>query len=97
MEEMTSLSRIIRSTNAQTAKEEAAVVEIKLQSFFEPIHFAEPEQELLDDTPQLTLEEIQQERQLMLEQANLEIEQQKQQFDQFRQEQLQTLEELKQT
>jgi flagellar assembly protein FliH len=96
VEEMTSLSRIIRSTNAQPA-EEASVVEIKLQSFFEPIHYAEPEQEIIDDTPQLTLEEIQQERQMILEQAQREIEQQKQQVELFRDEQLAAIEALKQT
>lgn len=96
VEEMTSLSRIIRSMNAQPA-EEAPVVEIKLQSFFEPIHFAEPEQENIDDTPTLTLEDIQQERQMMLEQAQQEIEAQKQQFEQFRGEQLAAIEALKQT
>ncbi|MER1955984.1 MAG: flagellar assembly protein FliH [Solibacillus sp.] len=93
---MTSLSRIIRSMNAQPA-EEAPVVEIKLQSFFEPIHFAEPEQENIDDTPTLTLEDIQQERQMLLEQAKLEIEAQKKQFEQFRDEQLVAIEALKQT
>ena len=96
VEEMTSLSRIIRSMNAQPA-EEAPVVEIKLQSFFEPIHFAEPEQENIDDTPTLTLEDIQQERQMLLEQAKLEIEAQKKQFEQFRGEQLAAIEALKQT
>lgn len=54
-------------------------------------------EELVDDTPQLTLEEIQQEHQMMLQQANDEIEQQKQQFEQFRNEQLEVLEALKQT
>ena len=82
--------------NAQPA-EEAPVVEIKLQSFFEPIHFAEPEQENIDDTPTLTLEDIQQERQMLLEQAKLEIEAQKKQFEQFRDEQLAAIEALKQT
>lgn len=93
---MTSLSRIIRSTNAQPT-EETSIVEIKLHSFFEPIHYAEPAEEHVEDTPQLTLEEIQQERQMMLQQADNEIEQQKQQFEQFRNEQLEVLEALKQT
>ena len=89
------MSRIIRSTNAQST-EEKPIVEIKLHSFFEPIHYGDTAEELVDDTPQLTLEEIQQERQMMLLQAEQEIEQQKRQFDQFRDEQLQTVEALKQ-
>lgn len=89
------MSRIIRSTNAQLA-EEKSIIEIKLHSFFEPIHYGDTAQELVDDTPQLTLEEIQQERQMMLLQAEQEIEQQKQQFEQFRNEQLQAVEALKQ-
>lgn len=89
------MSRIIRSINAQPV-EETSVVEIKLQSFFEPIDYTES-QEIVDDTPQLTLEDIQQERQIMLKQAANEIERQKQQFEQFRNEQLEVIEALKQT
>lgn len=89
------MSRIIRSTNAQTTEE--AVVEIKLQSFFEPIHFVDQEEEILDDTPQLTLEEIQQERQMMLQETTREIEEQRKQFEEFRNEQLAAIEALKQT
>lgn len=94
VEEMTSLSRIIRSTNAQSPVEEA-VVEIKLQSFFEPIHYGEAEEEL-EHTPQLTLEDIQQERQQMFEQSTREIEEQRLQFEEYRNEQLVLLEAQKQ-
>jgi flagellar assembly protein FliH len=86
VEEMTSLSRIIRSTNAQPPAEEA-VVEIKLQNFFEPVHYGETEEEL-DDTPQLTIEDIQQERQVMLQQMNNEIEQQRRKIEEYQNEQL---------
>ena len=96
VEEMTSLSRIIRSTNAQQA-EDASVVEIKLQSFFEPIYYAETEEEQIDDTPQLTLEDVHKERDRLLSEAMREIEQQQEQFEQFRKEQLTAIEALKQT
>lgn len=89
------MSRIIRSKNAQPGKENE-VVEIKLQNFFEPIDYTEPE-EIIDDMPQLTFEDIQQERQIMLQQATNEIERQKQQFEQFRNEQLEVIDALKQT
>ena len=87
------MSRIIRSTNAQLTEE--AVVEIKLQSFFEPIHYVDPEEETLDDSHQLTLEEIEKERQMMLQEAAREIEQQRTQFEEHRNEQLATIEALK--
>ncbi|MGN7478530.1 flagellar assembly protein FliH [Solibacillus silvestris] len=90
------MSRIIRSTNAQKA-EEASVVEIKLQSYFEPIHYGKTEEEAIDDTPQQTLEDIHEERQRMLNEAANEIEQQREQFEQFRKEQLAAIEALKQT
>ena len=90
------MSRIIRSTNAQKA-EEASTVEIKLQNFFEPIHYAKTEEEQMDDTPQLTIEDIQRERQQMLNETSNEIEQQKLQFEQYRNEQLGTIDALKQT
>lgn len=96
VEEMTSLSRIIRSTNAQQA-EDASVVEIKLQSFFEPIYYAETEEEQIDDTPQLTLEDVHKERDRLLSEAMREIEHQQEQFEQFRKEQLTAIEALKQT
>lgn len=96
VEEMTSLSRIIRSTNAQQA-EDASVVEIKLQSFFEPINYAETEEEQIDDTPQLTLEDVHNERERLLSDAMREIEQQQEQFEQFRKEQLAAIDALKQT
>lgn len=89
------MSRIIRSTNAQPAEE--AVVEIKLQSFFEPIHYVDAEEDTLDNTPQLSLEDIEQERQMMLQQATREIEQKREQFEEFRNEQLAAIEALKQT
>jgi flagellar assembly protein FliH len=90
---MTSLSRIIRSTNAQQPEE--PIVEIKLQSFFEPIHFNDQEQET-EKAPQLTIEDIEHEREMMLQQVEQEIEQQRQQFAEFRNEQLASIEALKQ-
>jgi flagellar assembly protein FliH len=89
------LSRIIRSTNAQPAEE--AVIEIKLQSFFEPIHYVDPEEETLDDSHQLTLQDIENERQMMLQETTRQIEQQKAQFEAYRNEQLATIEALKQS
>lgn len=88
------MSRIIRSTNAHPAEEQ--IVEIKLQNFFEPIHFTE-EVEEADDAPQLTLEDIQQERQRLMQRAEQEILEQHEQFEQFCNEQLAAIEALKQT
>lgn len=88
------MSRIIRSTNAQLAEE--AVVEIKLQSFFEPIHYVDQEEETLDTSHQLTFEDIEKERQMMLQQTSQEIEQQRMQFEEYRSEQLAVIEALKQ-
>ena len=87
------MSRIIRSTNAQPAKE--AVVEIKLQSFFEPIHFVDPEEGTINESHQLTLEDIENERQMMLEQTTSDIEQQRVQLEAYRKEQEAAIEALK--
>lgn len=89
------MSRIIRSTNGQPA-EEQQVVEIKLQSFFEPIYYDKTEEEL-DNTPQLTLEDIQHERQMMLQEVAREIEDERSKFEAFQNEQLVAIEALKLT
>ena len=59
---MTSLSRIIRSTHN---KLKMSVVEIKLQSFFEPIHYAETEEEQMM-IPKINIEDIHNERERLL-------------------------------
>ncbi|WP_339198143.1 flagellar assembly protein FliH [Solibacillus sp. FSL R5-0449] len=90
------MSKIIRSTNAQQP-EESSVVEIKLQNFFEPIHFGKTEDERIEELSQQSSIDIEAERQQMLEQANYEIEQQKAHFEQYRTEQLEAIEALKQS
>lgn len=90
------MSKIIRSTNAQQP-EDSSIVEIKLQNFFEPIHYGKTEDEHLEDLSQKNSIDIEAERQEMLEQAKNEIEQQKAQFEQYRTEQLAAIEALKQS
>lgn len=90
------MSKIIRSTNAQQP-EDSSIVEIKLQNFFEPIHYGKTEDEQLEELSQQKSIDIEAERQQLLEQANYEIEQQKAQFEQYRTEQLAAIEALKQS
>lgn len=90
------MSKIIRSTNAQQP-EESSIVEIKLQNFFEPIHYGKTEDERIEELSQQKSIDIEAERQQMMEQANYEIEQQKAQFEQYRSEQLAAIEALKQS
>lgn len=90
------MSKIIRSSNAQQPAD-SNIVEIKLQNFFEPIHYGKTEDEHLEDLSQKNSRDIEAERQEMLEQAKSEIEQQKAQFEQYRTEQLAAVEALKQS
>ena len=89
VEEMTSLSRIIRSSS--TIPQNKDGVKIQVRNLFK-VDF-DGEQNTLE--PTLTMEEIYAERDGILAHAALEIESQKQQFEHFRQEQLEMLEELK--
>lgn len=88
------MSRIIRSTNTKAADE--SKIEIKLHNLFEPV-YNEEELGMEDSTPQLTLEDVLQERQRILTQAQEEIANEKVKFESSRQEQLAALEALKQT
>lgn len=90
------MSKIIRSSNAQQPAD-SNIVEIKLQNFFEPIHYGKTEDEHLEHLSQKNSRDIEEERQEMLEQAKSEIEQQKAQFEQYRTEQLAAVEALKQS
>lgn len=90
------MSKIIRSANAQQP-EDSSIVEIKLQNFFEPIHYGKTEDEQIDELSQQKSRDIEKERQQMLERANDEIEQQKAGFEQYRTEQLAAIEALKQS
>ncbi|MEK4228731.1 flagellar assembly protein FliH [Solibacillus sp. FSL H8-0538] len=88
------MSRIIRSTNAKPT--EANSIEIKIRNMFEPESFVE---ELVDTPahPQLTMEDIFEERTQLLAHAQQEIDEERHKFDQFRNEQLLAIEALKQT
>ena len=91
VEEMTSLSRIIRRTQAKQTDDK----EITIQpfQFFHPSSADELEQ--IERKPDITLEEIIAERDRLLAEARQQLDLEKQQFDQFRQQQLQAIEELK--
>jgi flagellar assembly protein FliH len=91
-EEMTSLSRIIRGVQAQQL--EKHTIEIQLRNMFtpEPIVPLESEEE---KESQLTLEEVLQERNRLLEEARLQIEAERAQFEVFQQSQLASVEQLK--
>lgn len=87
------MSRIIR-TVFQQQQDDQQVKIIPTYSFRQQLHDGdEYEQEV---EPQITQEQILQERDLLLEQAHAEIEQQRQQFDAYKEEQLQAIEQLKQ-
>lgn len=89
------MSRIIRSINAQPADDKP--VEIKFHNLFEPEHYEEVQEDEIETTPQLTLEEVMAERQAMLANAEHEIAAERQNLEQYRDEQLQAIEALKQT
>jgi len=86
---MTSLSRIIRSSS--TVQQEEKHVKIQLRNLFK-VDF-DGEENTQDST--ITMDEIFAERDQILSQAALEIESQKQEFERYRQEQLEMLEQLK--
>lgn len=86
---MTSLSRIIRSSS--TVQQEEKQVKIQLRNLFK-VDF-DGEENTQDST--ITMDEIFAERDQILSQAALEIESQKQEFERYRQEQLEMLEQLK--
>lgn len=87
---MTSLSKIIRSS--RTVQEQEKQVEIQLRNLFK----ADFDGEDSNHGTALSKEEIYAERDRILSNAALEIESQKQEFEQYRQEQLENLEQLKQ-
>ena len=89
---MTSLSRIIRGVQAQQL--EKYTIEIQLRDMFTPEPIVPLESEEKKEH-QLTLEEVLQERNLLLEEARLQIEGERAQFEAFRQSQLATLEQVK--
>jgi flagellar assembly protein FliH len=91
-EEMTSLSKIIRGVQAQQL--EKHTIEIQLRNMFtpDPIDPLEGEEEKEN---QLTLEEVLQERNRILEEARLQMEGERAQFEAFQQSQLASIEELK--
>lgn len=89
---MTSLSRIIRKTQAKQTDGK----EIKIQpfQFFQPHPANELEQ--AEKEPEITREEILAERDQLLAEARQQVEMEKQQFAHFQQQQLQVSEEAKQ-
>ena len=89
-EEMTSLSRIIRGIQAQQA--EPYTVKIQPQFTFE--QYPSLNLEEIEEKP-LTMDEVLQERNRLLEEARLQIENERAQFEQYRQEQLSSIEQLK--
>lgn len=88
---MTSLSRIIRSTQAQSDGAEQAV-KIEIKDFFQPTTFQVDE----DDKQQFNQESLLAERDQYLQQAEAKIAEERQRFEQYRNEQLHTIEQLKQ-
>ncbi|WP_370511970.1 flagellar assembly protein FliH [Lysinibacillus sp. BW-2-10] len=88
---MTSLSRIIRSSYAK--QEEEKRVEIQLRNLFVE-EFDEDVTETKESS--ISREELYAERDKLLAEANLEIQSQKEQFEQYRNEQLEMIEQLKQ-
>lgn len=87
---MTSLSRIIRSAQSRQAEQQ---VEIQLRNLFTEDFNGEEEQQ----QQHLSLTQIQAERDQLLSEAKLEIEAQKQQLEHYRQQQLEELDQLKQS
>ena len=86
------MSRIIRGVQAQQLK--MHTIEIQLHNMFvpEPIVPQELEEE---KEPQLTIEEVLQERNRLIEEARLQIEGERAQFEAFQQSQLASIEQLK--
>ncbi|WP_338016174.1 flagellar assembly protein FliH [Metasolibacillus meyeri] len=90
---MTSLSRIIRSIQAQSTEAEQGV-KIEIKDFFQPTSFQGDHQ--TEDFENLTLENIHAEREIYLAEARRQIEFERRQLEQYRDEQLQAIEQLKQ-
>lgn len=90
--EMTSLSRIIRSSNANTPFENKKV-EIQVRDLFTKQFNAEEEESI---EPQINMQEVIEERNRLLSQAHIEIEMQKAEFEKFCQQELENIEQLKQ-
>ena len=86
------MSRIIRGVQAQQLK--MHTIEIQLHNMFvpEPIVPQELEEE---KEPQLMIEEVLQERNRLIEEARLQIEGERAQFEAFQQSQLASIEQLK--
>jgi len=89
---MTSLSRIIRSSNAKNPIENKTV-EIQLRNLFTQ-SFDTDGQEPIE--PQINMQEVIEERNRLLQEAQQEIEVRKAEFEQYRQQELETIEQLKQ-
>lgn len=89
---MTSLSRIIRSTQAHDSKEK----EIKIQpfSFFQPQTVEDLEH--IEEEPQLTMEQILEERDQLLAHAQQQMAAERAELAQYKADQLQAIEQLKQ-
>ncbi len=87
---MTSLSRIIRSSNT-IQQQQKKQVEIQVRNLFKEDFDGEEN----SGEPSITLDEIYAERDQILSSAQREIESQKQEFERYRQEQLEMLENLK--
>lgn len=91
VEAMTSLSRIIRGVQAQQLK--THTIEIQLREMFEPdplVNTFEPEEH------QLTIEEVIEERNRLLEEAKQLIAKERAEFEQYQAVQLESIEQLKQ-
>jgi len=88
-EEMTSLSRIIRSARAMQQQGQKQV-EIQVRNLFKVDFDGEETQEY-----SLAMEQLHAEREQMMAKAAFEIEAQKQDFEQYRQRQLEELDKLK--
>ncbi|WP_338088296.1 flagellar assembly protein FliH [Lysinibacillus composti] len=89
---MTSLSRLIRSIKSE--QQEQQTVNIQIRDLFTKTFDGE-EEEQQHAEPQISLEEIYAERDQLLFDAGLQIEAQRQEFEQYRHEQLEQIEQLK--
>lgn len=89
---MTSLSKIIRSTSAQP--KENKIVEIQIRDLF-TVDFDEQESQEEQEV-QISYEEIMEERDRLLADANRDIQAQREEFELYRNEQLNAIEQLKQ-
>jgi flagellar assembly protein FliH len=91
VEEMTSLSRIIRAYD--TVKQEEKQVEIQVRNLF-TTDFDEPNEDKKQE-PTLTMEDVRAQRDQILSDAASQIEMRKSEFEQYQKEQLEKLEKLK--